>query len=226
MGDYLTRTERGGRAASGRLTWGGTNAPFALGAKAEAKTQTYPVSEATAHAPLALTGVKASQLFSEVRVESYPPLRDQPAQDRGYQIGRRYAKLEDDGTLAEANELSVGDRVLVTLTLDVRRRANYVAIEDPLPSVLEPVNPNFKTQQVAAADGLGADFVGDFRELREDRALFFADSLAPGRYSLRYLTRVVAAGTATAPCAKIEEMYHPERHGLTTSEKITTVTLK
>jgi hypothetical protein len=33
---------------------------------------------------------------------------------------------------------------------------------------------------------------------------------------LRYLARVRAVGAATAPAAKVEEMYHPERLGLTT----------
>jgi uncharacterized protein YfaS (alpha-2-macroglobulin family) len=226
MSDYLARVERNNRAASGQLQWDAASAAFSLGAKAETKTQSFPVSQAAARAPLSLTRVKAGQLFSEVRVESRPPLREQPAQDRGYSLGRRYEKLEDDGTLSEAKDLRVGDRVLVSLTLDVRQRATYVAIEDPLPAVFEPVNPSFKTQQVAAAENLGTDFVSDFRELREDRALFFADSLQPGRYTLRYLARVVAAGEATAPSAKIEEMYHPERHGLTASWKVSTAALK
>jgi alpha-2-macroglobulin len=39
----------------------------------------------------------------------------------------------------------------------------------------------------------------------------------PGRHQIRYLARVRATGSATAPPAKIEEMYHPERFGLSDS---------
>lgn len=226
MGDYLARTERDNRATSAQLAWGGEKSTLKLGAKAETKAQTFPTAAGNAREPLTLSAPKAGRLYSEVRVESYPSLRDQPAQDRGYSLRRRYAKVEDDGTLGDVNQLRVGDRVLVTLTLEVRQRATYVAVEDPLPAVFEAVNPNFKTQQMRAGENLGADFLSDYRELREDRALFFADSVWPGSYTIRYLARVVAAGSATAPSAKIEEMYHPERCGLTESQKLATLPLQ
>ena len=45
--------------------------------------------------------------------------------------------------------------------------------------------------------------------------LFFRNRLKQGGdYHLEYLARVIAEGEATAPPAKIEEMYHPQRHGL------------
>ncbi len=226
MGDYLARTERDNRATSAQLAWGAEKSTLKLGAKAETKAQTFFTAAATAREPLTLSASKAGKLYSEVRVEAYPPLREQPAQDRGYSLHRRYAKIEDDGTLSDANQLRVGDRVLVTLTLEVRQRATYVAVEDPLPAVFEAVNPTFKTQQMRAGEKLGADWLSDYRELREDRALFFADSVFPGSYTIRYLARVVAAGSATAPCAKIEEMYHPERCGFTESQKLTTLPLQ
>jgi uncharacterized protein YfaS (alpha-2-macroglobulin family) len=51
--------------------------------------------------------------------------------------------------------------------------------------------------------------------------LFFADEIwSPGRYQLNYLTRVVAAGAATAPSAKIEIMYQPERYGLSGTQRL------
>lgn len=226
MGDYLARTERDNRATSAHLSWGGEKSTLKLGAKAETKAQAFLTSATNAREPLTLSAAKGGKLYSEVRVESYPPLREQPAQDRGYSLSRRYAKVEDDGTLSDANQLRVGDRVLITLTLEVRQRATYVAVEDPLPAVFEAVNPTFKTQQMRAGENLGADWLSDYRELREDRALFFADSVFPGRYTIRYLARVVSAGSATAPSAKIEEMYHPERCGLTASQRITTLPLQ
>jgi uncharacterized protein YfaS (alpha-2-macroglobulin family) len=220
MGDYLTRVERDNKSANGRVSWGQQAATFALGAKAESKVQTFPVSPETAALPMRLNGVNSGKLYTEVRVESYPPLREQPAQDRGYLLKRRYAKVEDDGKLAEAKDLHVGDRVLVTLDLECRKQATYLAIEDPLPAILEAVNPNFKSQETRAGEQLGAEWEGSFHELREDRALFFADYITPGTYTIRYLARVAAAGEATAPSAKVEEMYKPERCGLSETLKI------
>jgi uncharacterized protein YfaS (alpha-2-macroglobulin family) len=176
--------------------------------------------------PLRLDGLKASRLYAEVRAEAYPSVRDQPAQDRGYLLKRRYSRIEDDGTLTEPKELRVGDRILVTLSLEVRQRANYLAIEDPLPAVFEAVNPTFKTQATRSGEKVGVDWLSDFRELREDRALFFADHVAAGHYTLSYLARVNAVGEATAPPAKVEEMYKPERCGFTESARVTTVALK
>lgn len=228
MGDYLSRTERDNKSIAGKLKWSEDITNFALGAKPETKTQTFPVLPSLAHAPMALTttGAKGGKLYTAVTVESYPVLREQPAQDRGYILGRRYSKIEDDGTLSDAKNLRVGDRVMITLSMEIRQRAGYVAIEDPLPANFEAVNPTFKTQQMVGAQQVGNDWLSDYRELREDRALFFANSVFPGRYIIRYLARVTAAGEATAPCAKIEEMYHPERCGLTAAEKVKTLPLQ
>ena len=91
-----------------------------------------------------------------------------------------------------------------------------MAIDDPLPAVFEAVNPEFKTQAMAG-QALSNVYASDFTELRDDRALFFSNSMWPGKHQIRYLARVRATGSATAPPAKIEEMYHPERFGLSAS---------
>jgi uncharacterized protein YfaS (alpha-2-macroglobulin family) len=119
--------------------------------------------------------------------------------------------------------LRVGDRVLVTLNLSVRDAARYVAVDDALPSILEAVNPEFKTQAAgppASAAGDDARWVSDFREIRKDRCLYFADWIGPGNYTLRYVARVRAAGKVTAPPAKVEKMYHPERCGLSGTQTV------
>jgi len=124
----------------------------------------------------------------------------------------------------------VGDRVLVTLRLSAPEAAEYVAVEDPLPGVLEALNPEFKTQQTAAlsrqlpwTDADDADeWWSDFREIRADRVLFFCDRVPAGHYLIRYVARVRAAGTVIAPAAKVEEMYRPERFGLSDTQTVST----
>ena len=163
---------------------------------------------------------QGGNVYSEVTVAARSRLVEHPRQDQGYGLSRRYGKLGDDGKLTPAENLRVGDRVLVTLDVEVRRRATYIALEDRLPGVLAPINPAFKSQETAMGETLGTEWVSDYSELREDRAVFFANELYPGRYTLRYLARVVCAGNATAPSAKIEEMYHPERFGTTETLKV------
>ena len=134
--------------------------------------------------------------------------------------------MGDDGKLSAAENLRVGDRILVTLDIAVPRRATYLALVDPLPAVFEPINPAFKSQEVVAGETLGTEWVSDYKELRTDRAVFFADLLYPGQYTLRYLARVVSAGDTIAPAARIEEMYHPERMGTTEVMRVHAESLK
>ena len=226
MSDYLKITESANKAVAGRIAWGKEAQSFSLGTKVETATHELAINPEARDAKLRIEKAKAGIVYSEVTIEAYPQLGAQPAQDRGYSLRRRYAKVEDDGTLSEAKDLRVGDRVLVTLDLEVRKAASYLAINDPLPAVLEAVNPAFKSQATRAGEKLGTDWLSDFRELREDRALFFADRIGPGNYTVRYLARCSSAGTATAPSAKVEEMYHPERFGLTESAQLTSLPLQ
>ncbi|MBA2432423.1 MAG: hypothetical protein H0V56_09970, partial [Chthoniobacterales bacterium] len=212
LASYLRNVETGPRESSGTVAWGATTKPFELGGNTPLVASTWTIEPAVARVPMTLAK-SGGQVFSQVTVSARPPLAEQPRQDQGFGLARRYAKIGDDGRLSPADDLRVGDRVLVTLEVEVRRRATYVALEDPLPGLLAPINPAFKSQEVLAGEALATAWVSDHHELREDRAMFFVDLLNPGRYTLRYLARVVAAGEAIAPAAKIEEMYHPERFG-------------
>jgi uncharacterized protein YfaS (alpha-2-macroglobulin family) len=221
LSSYLRQVETGDKNATGQISWDKATTPFSVSKDKPLATTTFPIVNKTAAEPIRVSK-SGGQIFSEVTVEAKPKLIERPRQDRGYAITRRYSKLGDDGRLSAAENLRVGDRVLVTLDVDVRRRATYLAVEDPLPGVFEAINPAFKSQEVVAGETLGTDWVSDYRELREDRAVFFADLLYPGRYTLRYLARVVSAGDAIAASAKIEEMYHPERFGTTESAHVIT----
>src|SRR5262249_16649965 len=175
--------------------------------------------------PLSLANPKGGLLFTQVKMEARPPVAKQPRQDRGFSLQRNYQKLNDDGSLSNFDSLGVGDRVLVTLQLEVRKAAHFVALDDALPAIFEAVNPEFRTQAMRGPITT-VDWVSNYRELRKDRALFFCDHLAPGSYSVTYLARVRAAGTVIAPPAKIEEMYHPERFGLSEAIEVKSTALE
>ena len=221
---YAKDVEGAPKDAQGSLTYGSQTNTFDLNEKTHVFEQKAAIDPSLQS--LELNNPMKVQLFTQVRLEARPRVALQPRQDRGYGIARNYSKLNDDGSLSEAKDLQVGDRVLITLKIEVRAPAHYLAIADPLPSIFEATNPAFKSQATNAGDNMQSDWRTDFRELREDRALFFTDHASPGTYTIRYLARVRAAGTAIAPAALIEEMYHPERFGMTETVELKSSPLK
>lgn len=222
---YVRTIEAGDRNATGEVRWNKASTAFSVSEAKPLSTASFPIDGKGGTDPILLTKT-GGKVYSEVTAEARPRLIEQPRQNRGYTITRRYSKLGDDGKLGPAENLRVGDRVLITLDIAVPRRATYLAVVDPLPGVFEAINPVFKSQEVVAGETLGEEWVSDYKELRNDRALFFSDLLYPGQYTLRYLARVVSAGDVLAPSAKIEEMYHPERMGTTETLRIHTESLK
>ena len=221
--EYARRVEGRLQPAAGRLVCGGESFPFRLENGTNLFTRTFAITN-VAGAALSLLDDSTNRLYSSVLIEARPPETELPRQDRGFAVLRRYDRLDENNHPCGADGLRVGDRVLVTLSVTARESAHYVAVDDALPAVLEAVNPEFKTQEARAANTLadsGDQWLSDFREIRKDRCLYFADWVAPGNYTLRYVARVRAAGKVTAPPTKVEEMYNPERYGLSGTQVIT-----
>ena len=223
---YLRNVEKPAPHIDGSLAWGERSEKFLLEKKAPLHRVEIPIAPGAGRLPMMLSDPDKLRIFSEVEIVAHPKTLNQPRQDQGYSIKRTYSKVNDDGTLSELKDPVIGDRVLITLRIDVRKKARYLAVNDPMPSIFEAVNPVFKSQDTRAGEVLGRDWPGDFSELRDDRALFFAEYIYPGEFTIRYLARVRAAGTATAPSAKVEEMYHPDRFGLTETMQLTSLPLK
>ncbi len=164
-------------------------------------------------------------VFANLSIATRPALMPLEPENRGFAISRRYQKVETDGRIAPAENLKVGDLVLVTLDLNLpNERESYLAIDDALPAIFEAVNPEFKTSETQRVNAVRSarTFWTSHRELRKDRVLFFADYVhGAGDYSLQYLARVVAPGEVTAPPTKVEAMYEPQRFGLSGTGRIT-----
>jgi uncharacterized protein YfaS (alpha-2-macroglobulin family) len=226
---YASTVETGEKNIAGSLEYNGNRHPFQLDEHTRAFAEDQAIVNSTPGAtpvPLSLANPRGGLLFTQVRMEARPPVGKQPRQDRGFSLQRNYQKLNDDGSLSNFDSLGVGDRVLVTLQLEVRKPAHFVAVDDALPAIFEAVNPEFKTQAMRGPATGAGDWISDYRELRRDRALFFRNHVAPGSYTVSYLARVRAAGTVIAPAAKIEEMYHPERFGLSEAVEVKSTALE
>jgi uncharacterized protein YfaS (alpha-2-macroglobulin family) len=161
------------------------------------------------------------------------PPRD--AMDLGFRIERSYAPL-DGG--AEATTFKAGDLVKVTLRLTLPKERRYVAVNDPLPAGMEPVESWFNTtardlvsrndqetheeQEEDERGETGDDWMDrwlrggfDHVERHDDRVQLFATRLAEGLHTFSYVARATTAGTFQAGPARVEEMYEPEVFGRT-----------
>lgn len=191
--------------------------PVRLDARTLAQRITERFGGETPLLSLAVSNPANARLYAETRFEVQPRVELQPRQARGFSVSRCYWKEAVDGRWEEARDLRVGDRVLVDLRVESDSPAAWVAIEDPLPAVLEAINPNFR----AAASGLRMPpvrpWAASYQEVQAGRVVFFCDDLPAGNFSFQYLARVRMAGKVIAPQTKVEEMYHPERLGLSDS---------
>jgi uncharacterized protein YfaS (alpha-2-macroglobulin family) len=221
--EYARRVEIKRQPVDGQLTYAGQSISFHVDDRTNVFGHTFAITN-IGEVPLMLTKQSSNRLYTTVAIEARPPELPQPRQDRGFSIERHYDRIDDNDQLQGSNNLRVGDRVLVTLHVQVHDTSKYMVIDDPLPATLEAINPEFRSREARSSSALAEDgtwWKSDFNEIRKDRCLSFANYVEPGTYTLRYLARVRAAGTVTAPSAKAEEMYHPERCGLTATQVLT-----
>jgi uncharacterized protein YfaS (alpha-2-macroglobulin family) len=214
LSQYFAAVEGTVKPVSGTLARGAEEKPFALTPEIMTSQARFDFTAAAGLGKLAVANPQKRALYGDVKFTVEPPVALQPRQNRGYGASRSYYKIAGDGALAEAKDLLVGDRVVVVLRLENQAPGHFVAIDDPLPAILEAVNPDFRSQQVGGEDAGAQDWHADYREVRAERVLYFCDHLPAGTHTFRYLARVRSAGEVMAPSTKVEEMYRPERFGL------------
>ncbi len=206
------------------IAFNGETKTIDLPAEPGSKGVTFKFEGKSADRSLSLKTGGNSPVFASLQIATRPALIPLEAENKGFAISRHYEKVETDGTIVRAEDLRVGDLVLVTLDLNIpNERETYLAIDDPLPAIFEAVNPTFKSQETQRVNATrnARTLYTSFHEIRKDRVLFFADNIyGAGDYSLQYLARITAPGQVTAPPAKIEAMYEPQRFGLSGTERI------
>ena len=212
-------------AATGH--WDTQTIPLNLAAGFSSTHVNFALNQALSAKPLSVQLPAGREIYGRIEARSFPPQRAFAGENKGYAIERSYEELNMDGSTSGTDDLRVGDMVVVTLKIEIGGGDRYLAIDDALPAVFEAINPEFGTQSEREGgqlpDGTQAWFC-DHREIRTDRALFFTDfAPAKGKFSLQYLARVIAEGDTTAPPAKIEAMYQPDKYGLSPTQRIRTL---
>jgi uncharacterized protein YfaS (alpha-2-macroglobulin family) len=161
----------------------------------------------------------------------YPDVVTDPAHlSNGFILTKRIENLNGK------DEIRVGDVIRVTLEMDLRNpkkqdygKLEYLALEDPVPAGIVPINSDLKTEGVDSSqskpEGYGPDWMDNFTpsyfEFRDDGVRVFKDTAWTGRYKYSYLARATAEGEFWMRGSRISLMYHPERFGKTLGKKVT-----
>jgi uncharacterized protein YfaS (alpha-2-macroglobulin family) len=168
--------------------------------------------------PLKIEMKGGGKLYYQTRM-TYAPRKEQKSRDEGFSVVKSVTDL--DGKALDS--IQAGALAVVTLEVILPQESLYVIADDPLPAGFEAVNPVFQTEseerqrqleEISGTEGRRRWWQGfNHIEMYDDRVLLFADSLAPGIHTHRYLVRALTYGTFSAPGTKIEEMYEPEIFG-------------
>ena len=174
--------------------------------------------------PGQLTIQTRGKLRYTIRLVQARAVQHDRAADNGFGLTRQYL---DPATGQPLGAFAAGQLVKVRLTLRASQRRTYVALVDPLPAGLEPVNTRLATtlrRPTPAASrswsALRARAAWSHKELRDDQARFFADRLPAGSHTLEYRARATIRGSFTAAPARVESMYEPDINGRSTAAKV------
>ncbi len=160
-------------------------------------------------------------------------LKLEPA-DHGFAVDRVYegvdkpedVKQDEDGTW----RIKAGAKVRVKLSMVATARRYHVALVDPLPAGLEPMNPalavtgtvpNDPAQQLSRGPWwywLGTWY--EHQNMRDERVEAFTSLLWEGVYAYSYVARATTPGTFVVPPTKVEEMYAPETFGRSATDRV------
>jgi uncharacterized protein YfaS (alpha-2-macroglobulin family) len=194
-------------------------------------TLTEPIDDLLADQPnqLALRrGTGPGSLFYTAHLTVYRPVEDVPSQSRGLSVSRRYFRYDGhcgsvEDPCAEAPSATVGEDLLVRVSLSVPSDQYYVAVEDPFPAGTEPSDSSLTISPAAlpSADLIAADMsqigMGAWRftrtEVRDDRLALFADYLPAGTYQYDYLLHAAFAGEFRVLPTRAWALYFPEVYG-------------
>ncbi|MEW6130615.1 MAG: alpha-2-macroglobulin family protein [Acidobacteriota bacterium] len=183
---------------------------------------------------LILSKEGAGRLYYRVGMTYAPTsLKLDPA-DYGFTIERKYEAVEKaDDVRRDADgtwRIKAGAKVRVKLTMVAQSRRYHVALVDPIPAGLEPMNPALATTGSIPQDPTSSDFQRGYwwwwrtwyehQNMRDERVEAFASLLWEGVYNYSYVARATTPGVFVVPPTKAEEMYHPETFGRSSSDRV------
>jgi uncharacterized protein YfaS (alpha-2-macroglobulin family) len=174
------------------------------------------------------------RLYYRIGMRYAPESLKLEAADYGFAVERRYEGVDNPGDVTQKDDgtwhIKAGARVRVMLTMVAPARRYHVALVDPLPAGLEPLNPALAvTEAIPDRQDNQQNRSGywwwyrpwySHQNLRDERAEAFAPQLWAGVHDYSYVTRATTPGQFVVPPTKAEEMYHPETFGRTGTDRV------
>ncbi len=172
------------------------------------------------------------RLYYRVGMKYAPKSLRLPAENRGFLVRREFSGLDEAGDVTQTEEgdwvVKAGAKVEVKLTMVVPERRYHVALVDPLPAGLEPLNPSLAGTPPNSHGGeVSHSRYGwwwhwyNHENMRDERVEAFAQLLYPGVYTYSYTALATTPGEYVLPPTKAEEMYSPEVYGRTATGRLT-----
>jgi uncharacterized protein YfaS (alpha-2-macroglobulin family) len=166
-------------------------------------------------------GAGPGRLYYTAHLTAYLPVEEVEPLSRGIVVSRRYFRQGDPST--PVTTAQVGDLLTVRLTIIAPHDLYYVVVEDPLPAGMEAVDVSLQTESVVEgrptlnpadplAYGWGWWLFSD-TDLRDEKAVLFADVLPAGTYEYTYTIRAGLAGKFRVIPPTAREFYFPEVYG-------------
>ena len=122
------------------------------------------------------------------------------AGSRGQAVDQKVEKY-DRQELSNLAALKSGDLVEIELEIDSKNDYEYLMFEDMKAAGFEPVD---------LRSGYNSNSLGAYMELRDNRVVFFARTLARGKHSVSYRMRAETPGKFSALPTRANGVYAPE----------------
>jgi uncharacterized protein YfaS (alpha-2-macroglobulin family) len=189
---------------------------------------------ASAPADLVIQKDGAGRLYYRIGMTYAPADLKLAAADYGFTVVRKYEGVDNEKDVTHDADgtwhIKAGARVRVRLSMVAENRRYHVALVDPLPAGLEPMNPALAVTGPIPQDPTSQKSSGPYwwwsrtwyehQNMRDERVEAFTSLLWEGVYDYNYVARATTPGNFVVPPTKAEEMYMPETFGRSASDRV------
>ncbi|BFT95143.1 MAG: hypothetical protein MNSN_03250 [Minisyncoccus archaeiphilus] len=141
--------------------------------------------------------------------------------DEGLAISRSFYSLNDPDSKNPLSSATMGNIVRVRFEVVVPKERKHLTIEDYIPAGMEIVDIGLATERNYLRNmekGVKNDYLyPDFKEMRDDRAFIYKESVQPGVYHFDYYVRAATRGVYNYLPSIVSESYNPSVFGKTGS---------
>lgn len=153
--------------------------------------------------------------------------------EHGFTVERTYEAVDRPEDVRRDEDgvwhIRAGAKVKVTVTMVAVGRRYHVALVDPIPAGLEPINPALAVSEPVATnnppESLGRYWWWgrpwyEHQNMRDERVEAFTSLLWEGVHTYSYTARATTPGRYIVPPPKAEEMYQPETFGRGRTDRV------